>query len=159
MEVKTIIDDVTGLTADDATKTKITVGDVSGELDLSPESLAALRELASGGGSAALAALLAPAPVAARSTRPRSGGKRSGDSAPHAETGMTAEEMRTWAAEHKMSVNPRGRVPKDVVAAIVAAQKSGKPTLTAAPASGKTSAPDAGAGADVKPDGKPATVG
>lgn len=155
MEVKTIIDDVTGLTTDDATKTKITVGDISGTLDLSADSLAALRELASGNGSSALAALLAPAPITLRSTRPRSGGRRSEDSAPNAETGMTALEMRAWAAEHKMSVNPRGRVPKDVVAAIVASQKAGKPTLASATASGK---PDAGTGADVKPSVKPVTV-
>lgn len=128
MEIKLIVDDITGTEVTESEKIKLAVGDVTGTLDLSPESLAALRALASGDGAGALTALLAPTTV--RTSKPRTGGKRSRDSAPDGETLMTAEEMRAWGREHGYVVNERGRVPKEVKAAILTA-RAGKPALAA----------------------------
>jgi hypothetical protein len=179
METRSITDDVTGKPLTEPAKVKIMIGDVTGELDLSPESHTALISLASGHGSGELAALLATlAPVTVKPARGRtSGGKRSGDSATDPDTGMTAEEMREWGREHGHAVNERGRVPKSVKAAILAARgtvpkpapaASGKPAgnpanVTVAPAQSDAKpapAASADASADVsdKPAGKPATV-
>jgi hypothetical protein len=149
METRSITDDVTGKPLTEPAKVKIMIGDVTGELDLSPESHTALISLASGHGSGELAALLATlAPVTVKPARGRTaGGKRSGDSATDPDTGMTAEEMRAWGREHGHAVNERGRVPKDVKAAILAARGTvAKP------------APVASADASGKPAGNPANV-
>lgn len=113
MKITTTRDDITGRELTESQETKITVGDVTGTLDLSPDSLAALLALASGEGPAKLTALLAPpVPFTARRTRKGSGGNRDGK--PDPVTGATPEEIRAWAEQQGITVSKRGRVPSDV---------------------------------------------
>jgi Lsr2 len=155
MRVTTINDDVTGLPVTDATEVKITIDGVTGTLDLSAESLAALRALAAGDGASALAALLAPPESTAKTSRPRSG-KRSGDAKPVAGTDAPVDEIRAWAKGNGFTVNDRGRVPKDAVAAFIAAHTVKPATAPTAPVAPVTTvlAPTASAITEAKPASK-----
>ncbi len=96
-----IVDDIDGTM--DARTVEFSFDGVSYEIDLSDENLQKMKE--------ALAPWLdnARRKVGARRTSSRSDGPDS-------------REVRKWAKEQGMEVNPRGRVPKDIIEAYLAAK-------------------------------------
>ena len=145
MKITMTRDDVTGAELTDSQEVPIKVGDVSGTLDLGPDSLAALISLANGEGPGKLSALLAPMTPARRGRKPGSGsGARDGK--PDPVTGASPDDIRKWAATQGITVNARGRVPADVREKYRVAHASG-PAPASAPASTRKTgnAPDASA--------------
>lgn len=115
--ITTVTDDLTGatVTESDVTETTITVGELSGKLDLTAESLSALSALVKGDGADALRALLSA----------KQNGKRSGGSGRSSEfvtgTTVTASEIRAWQAANGKNANKSGRIGADAVAEYLAA--------------------------------------
>lgn len=141
MKITMTRDDVTGAELADSQEIPIKVGDVSGTLDLGPDSLAALISLANGEGPGKLAALLAPvAPV--RRGRKSGSGSGARDGKPDPVTGASPDDIRKWAATQGITVNARGRVPAEVREKYRVAH-AGKPAP--ATASAPASVPDASA--------------
>lgn len=150
MRETTIKDDLTGTVLASATETTLTVGTVTGKLDLGADALAALVALANGEGPAklwALAPVTAPAKPA-RKTRSKSGA--SGNKI--AADGSDAETVRTWAKENNVAVSERGRVGKDTVKAYDAAHAASPASAPQSPAT----AADAGKATTGKPTGSKA---
>lgn len=106
MAKKTIVtfeDDFDGSTANETVT--FSIDDSSYEIDLSSINADKMREM--------LAPYVAVARKAARGPRKARGGSAAG--------GPSARDVRAWAAEQKMDVNPFGRVAQSVIDAYNAA--------------------------------------
>jgi hypothetical protein len=124
-------DDMTGAQTETA-EVKITVGDVTGTLDLSAESLAALTALVNGNGADALREILTPAKSAKSGT---SGPSKT----PVAGTNVVPSVIREWATANKWtypkghanagkSAPATGKLPPELISAYIAANPASKST-------------------------------
>lgn len=109
MAKKTIIileDDLDGSTANETIN--FSLGDSSYEIDLNTSNADKMREV------------LAPFVAAARKASPATR-KANTAKAGTSGTGLSAKDVRAWATEQKLDVNPFGRVAQSVIDAYKAA--------------------------------------
>jgi hypothetical protein len=111
-------DDITGAEIESANPVKITMDGKTYTLDLGPESVSALTESFSGNGTAALAALIAPAPAPVSASRRRSTGGRA-RKGPDERNAAIREWVASPAGRKALGlaadaeISTRGRLPSD----------------------------------------------